>query len=679
MKNNRKKLIKRYISWGCIALLVVILAVMPLLAKSSAEDDGPVATIRSGTVQTGSITTVLSGGGVLTEDDAVNVTIPSGVKLTSFLVENGDAVAKGDALATVDKVTVMEAIAEIQDTLDYYDGEITDADDEKAATNISSQTAGIVKAVYAGEGDSVQSVMLEHGALAVLSLDGRMAVQIETEQKITVGSSVTVKFDDGTETTGRVDSNLGGVTVVSMADDGYDIGAVVRVSTEEGDYLGYGELYVNNAWKATAYYGTVKTVKVSENDSVKAGKTLFTLTDTTHSTTYDTLVKTRQEYEDVMAELFKMYQSGVLTAPCNGVVSGVDENSAYLLSAEETDWTVLLLSNEEGGEPAPDPEPDPDPAPDPEPDPDPEPEPEPEPEPTTYTGCVGYAAAGENGALRYFINPTAITITDAASVTAEQKNTANMTTEFSYQGSPYLYVINNGTLLLTASQVSAGDLFLVVSGDDGTFLIALGTVSTPGGDMSGGSKGDLSDMMSGAMSGMMGGFSSNAAAVFEPYDLTENTVMTVTPQDTMTLDITVDELDVGKVALGQEARITVVALGPDVHTGMVTDISEGTNSGGNSKFTVTLTLDRGENMLTGMSAGAAMELNSAENILTIPAAALNDDGSKTFVYTSLEKDVLGTPVYVTTGLSDGETVQILSGLEEGDTFYYSYYDAQDIE
>ena len=34
---------------------------------------------------------------------------------------------------------------------------------------------------------------------------------------------------------------------------------------------------------------------------------------------------------------------------------------------------------------------------------------------------------------------------------------------------------------------------------------------------------------------------------------------------------------------------------------------------------------------------------------------------------------------VTTGVSDGETVEILSGLNQGDTIYYSYYDTLELD
>lgn len=124
MDNAKKKRIKKYISWIVLVAVVAYLAVMPMIAESNVEADGPVASILSGTVETGSIDTVLHGGGILSEESGVEITIPSGVKLTKFLVSNDEAVTEGQPLAEVDKVSVMTAITGVQETLDYLLEEI---------------------------------------------------------------------------------------------------------------------------------------------------------------------------------------------------------------------------------------------------------------------------------------------------------------------------------------------------------------------------------------------------------------------------------------------------------------------------------------------------------------------------------------------------------------------------
>jgi macrolide-specific efflux system membrane fusion protein len=168
---------------------------------------------------------------------------------------------------------------------------------------------------------------------------------------------------------------------------------------------------------------------------------------------------------------------------------------------------------------------------------------------------------------------------------------------------------------------------------------------------------------------------------FELHSLERATVATVTPQDTMTLTITLDERDIGKLSLGQIAQVRVEALSNEVFTATVTAIgTSGVNSGGSSKFTAQLTLERNENMLAGMSATAQILMSILENVPTIPAAALTEDGAATVVYTGYDPKTgqLLNPTAITIGVSDGEKVQILSGLAPGQTFWYTYYDTLEL-
>lgn len=348
MDKAKKKTIKRVISWVALAALVAGLAVMPLIARQEEEADGPVASILEATAQTGQVSTVLKGGGTLTAGKAKNVKLPSGVKIKEFLVKNGELVTEGTPVATVDRVSVMNAILSVEDTLEYLQEQITAAKDDKVSGTIRATAGGKVKQVFAEPGDSVQNVMLEHGALAVLSLDGRMAVALERDMNLAAGDSAVVMFSDGTEVNGRVESNLNGKIVISIEDDDYAVGEAVTVETEDGDRIGKGELYVHNAWSATAFSGTVSTVYAKENTEVNEGATLLTLKDTDYLGTMESLASLHREYEEQLQELFAMYESEVLTAPCDGMISGVDENSDFLLSSVkgEDGWFVDLLSNE---------------------------------------------------------------------------------------------------------------------------------------------------------------------------------------------------------------------------------------------------------------------------------------------------------------------------------------------
>jgi len=168
----------------------------------------------------------------------------------------------------------------------------------------------------------------------------------------------------------------------------------------------------------------------------------------------------------------------------------------------------------------------------------------------------------------------------------------------------------------------------------------------------------------------------------ELFSLDGDVLMTITGQDVMTLTITLDQQDIAKVSTGMTAVVEVAALKGQSFEAEITDIgNSGTNSGGSSKFTVELTLAMAEGMIPGMNATARIPLYTKMDAITIPVAALAETPGGTVVYTALDSETgePASPVVVTTGVSDGEIVEILSGLNSGDTVYYSYYDTLELD
>lgn len=150
------------------------------------------------------------------------------------------------------------------------------------------------------------------------------------------------------------------------------------------------------------------------------------------------------------------------------------------------------------------------------------------------------------------------------------------------------------------------------------------------------------------------------------------TAFVLASEDTVMLTVNVDELDINSVEKEQEAEITLDALEGETFTGSVTKIGNTASSGGGvTKYTVEITLDKDERMKEGMNASATIIIEKKEQVLTLPVSALQERGSEVFVYTEKDEDGnLSGEQTVTTGLSDGETVEIVEGLSEGDTVYY---------
>ncbi len=160
---------------------------------------------------------------------------------------------------------------------------------------------------------------------------------------------------------------------------------------------------------------------------------------------------------------------------------------------------------------------------------------------------------------------------------------------------------------------------------------------------------------------------------------TDVALFTISPDDTMTLDVSVDELDINSVEIGQEAVVTFDAIEDEEFTGEVTEIGNTASvNGGVAKYTVSISVPKDEDMKQGMNASATITIENRENVITIPVNALQEKGDKVFVYTKEDEDGnLSGETEVTTGLSDGTTVEITKGLSEGDTVYYNKVGSSD--
>ncbi len=694
----KKRKIKSILWTAGLLLVVALLVAAPFLMEQRAARNHSNTTIRTAAVQKSSIGTSYSGSGSLRAQDAVSVSIPEKVMLTEFLVSDGEMVTSGQTLAAADRVSVMEAIAKVQETLDTINEQIEDAAEDEAESTLTAQTGGRVMAVYGEKGDEVQKVMLEHGALAIISLDGKLALDFSCDKTVSIGTEVQVITPAGEEVTGRVESSLVGNVCVTLPDDAAALGDTVTVKASDGSALGTGTLYAHNEWRAAAYTGVIESVHVKAGEKVSDGKKLLTLSDTEDHSEYQILCAKHRVYEEILSELFVLYQDGAVKAKSDGMVTLPEDTEPYLLSATAQDYTLIFLSNEPMGE-----------------------------EGAQYINMVGLVTACADGAFSMNMCPTPVAVDDYLHVSVPQESMTEVglytpdpaTPVFTYSDSQWqqggLSDISEGdTLLLAYSQETQQLVWIVRVASGGAAPdepdhpsipdqpdhpvipdspVIPNIPNDPSNQNPYGNYGDYSGyfQMPGNLTGYGSAFSQSGLyaayggtpmeeQVAALYTDSEKEILTVTPCDEMYLDMTVDELDILDAKLDQKANVIIDALPGRTFDATVTEISnQGINIGGNSKFTVTLTLPREDTMLPGMNASAEVPLESFENILTIPVSALYDQGSKTYVYCSWDKENgLGTMTEVQTGISDGDQVEILSGINENDTVWYEYKDKVEI-
>ena len=91
----------------------------------------------------------------------------------------------------------------------------------------------------------------------------------------------------------------------------------------------------------------------------------------------------------------------------------------------------------------------------------------------------------------------------------------------------------------------------------------------------------------------------------------------------LTFEMSIDELDISQVEVGQEVEITADAFEDETYTGHVTNVSlNGSYSNGVTTYPVIVTLDDMGDLLPGMNVDGTIILDRAEDVLYIPSNAL---------------------------------------------------------
>jgi HlyD family secretion protein len=147
-------------------------------------------------------------------------------------------------------------------------------------------------------------------------------------------------------------------------------------------------------------------------------------------------------------------------------------------------------------------------------------------------------------------------------------------------------------------------------------------------------------------------------------------VMTLGDIDEVFVRGKVDEADIGRVRLGQPARIRVETFKDKTFNGRVTQISPmGVEKDNVTSFEVRVSIDNpGKELKANMTANAEIVLEERPDALIVPEAAVTYDAQRNaFVNVAAPGTKTGrTKVPVKVGISNGTKIQIVDGLKAGD-------------
>ena len=707
---------------------ICILGTGVFWARNKMSKGQPVgnASVQEASAASGDIANTITGTGSLEADDSDTVKIPSGITIKEVKVESGDAVSKGDVLAVVEETSVLGAMEEVQEQIEETEEDMNECKSDTETQEVTAKVSGRIKKIYVQESSDVAQSMVDNGALMLLSLDGKMAADFTGVSGVAAGDTVTVTLSDGTVKEGSVESVSGADCTVTCSDDGVAVDDTVTAAKADGTKIGTGKAYIHEQLEITGTGGTVSSVSAAENQEVSAGDTLLTVNTGEKSVKYRQLAAKREALTQSLQKLVIISQTGTITADIDGTVGSVNvsagsavqsssavssgttssgssaakaSNMSYTSSASGASFLLLSSASETaaGKETALD------------------------NDAEQQTDICLQFAIGEGTESTAGLLALATPQTDGVPQT--EANSSDGAYTGSIVWNPQADTFEGGTeyqaqITLTAgegycfgadsvSKLQVGILSGLTVSEDAktlefcvTFPVTAETTpqetqkeqNESGQDENknqvSGSDGETVEAS--AKAAAVTGTSTGTAAAADTEttaqqtsssDSTEDTssystdvtAFTLASNDSMILSVSVDELDINSVSKDQEAEVTLDALEDSSFTGTVTKVGSSSQSSGNgvAKYTVEITIPKDAQMKEGMNASAVITVEEKKDVVTIPVNALQEKGDKTFVYTKKDDEGnLSGEQEVSTGLSDGDKVEITDGLSEGDTVYY---------
>lgn len=656
---------KKKVFFSAIAVVMVCVIVGSIIFIRKGQGEKlPQAVAQQATVTKGNISNTIVGTGNLETDASDSITVPSGITIKDVKVESGDAVSKGDTLATVDKTSVLEAIETVQEEIEELDEKINNCSSSDTTETITTKVSGKIKKIYAKKDDSVADCIAENGALIVIELDGGDKLKITasggTVSKVHVSKKQEVSAGDTLLTITNDEESLEYKQLIAqrkeLTTSLKKLTKMWKTGTIVADIDGtVGDVNVSagsvDSGNSTSDSTTNKSVSASQmtyktgsrtmqlktkSQTEGTGVTLSTLNSTDAADT-DSETKTTVTNNDTKIQL-KIADSGSTTK--NNLVLSVPKTGSTPQSeikSSDNSYNGTIVWN---------------------------------PEDSAFEAGTTYSADVTLNAAEGFVFGTdsiiqiqaglisGITVSDDKKTMSFKITFPSTTEKKENEQEEMTGNQGEGSKEQDTGSDNKGEKNSNTNTSD-----SLGSGNTP---QSGSSSVKLSS--SSASTESTSTDDSNSSAYSN-----EVTAFTLAPNDNMLLSVSVDELDINSVSKGQEAQITLDAIENKTFTGTVTKVGNSASSSGSgvAKYTVKIIISKDNQMKAGMNASATIVVENKENVLTIPVNALQERGNKVFVYTQQDDEGnLSGETEVTTGLSDGDNVEITEGLSEGDAVYY---------
>ena len=273
----------------------------------------------------------------------------SHLDISEVLVSEGDAIAEGQVVATLDAEAMQDYSDDLLRQINSQQILIDTTSSVITKLSIKSPVDGWVKNIVLVEDDSIEDAMSEYGYVAVISTEQKELINAEGSG-LAVDDAVLVKCE-GNWYDGIVISQDGKL-FVSIDSITRTVGADAVVCDENEAELFTGQIELASFVPVESSFGVITDVKVYEDEAIEQGDTLYSAEQysVTVSDMYSQLEDLKTEY-DAMQQLIK---DGAITASASGVVNNVFisdgmscEKAAALITLNSTSDLQATVSVDE--------------------------------------------------------------------------------------------------------------------------------------------------------------------------------------------------------------------------------------------------------------------------------------------------------------------------------------------
>lgn len=317
MKKKKKLII--IISSVLAAAIILTLILTTVFGKSSSSSS---TSYSSTTVTKGNIEVTVEGSGTVQSSGTQYTYAKSDGTVSAVYKNAGETVNAGDVIAVLTNDTLINETNNLLSSLTSIDLEITSSSQATESDGyIYAPVDARVKKIYATANSSVPVVMAKYSALALLSTDGNMVLNITLgDTKVSVGDKVTLTIGSTTKSATVIEATSSTAKIL-VAGDTYSMDTTVTAKNSSGTVLGTGKLVPNKPITIAATTGTITSVYCSANTSVTKGTKLFAISGALSSSTESLIAKREQaqaSYETSKAKVdaltIKATSSGTLVS-----------------------------------------------------------------------------------------------------------------------------------------------------------------------------------------------------------------------------------------------------------------------------------------------------------------------------------------------------------------------------